>query len=781
MLIALAVGLLLGVASQLLWPVLPSLSLLCGSLILLPACLPRASPRWRAVALLASGVAFGALLAAVHAGAVLDARLPVAREGDDFLIDFRILAVSQKADGGQMLQVSVNELPWLHRQSLLPMPDWRLRISTRVAIAAQPGERWQLPVRLRRPRASSNPGVADFERYLLGERVVATGYLREDGALSRLAPATGWMRLRGIFLAHTLPLLGDGPGDIADNDAERFARAVLPALVLDERSLLSSAQWQVLSDTGTAHLVAISGLHVALLWGALIWLGGKLLRRRSDTLKYRAAAVLPATALATCYAALAGMPLPAARATLMLLVASVFLVLTARVPAWRVLLASSAVVLLADPLAAHASGFWLSFGAVALLLLLNDVRHRAVSNSLPPALLAALAATRMQMALSILIAPMLIGLFGAASVSSVLANLPAIPLVNMLALPPALLGIALSPVAPGIANLLLDLATTTLAWLWQFLAWIDGFAMLEPLQAQGAGPLQIVAVGLLLPLLLFAASMRLRAALLITAVLAWPLPDALPVGTARVCVLDVGQGLAVLVRTAAHAVLYDTGPAWGERDAGATVVVPAARALGVRRLDLLVVSHDDNDHAGGAVSVQAALRPRAVLIGDPRSRERLSGEPCAGVRRWHFDAVLFTLFPGASGGNSNDRSCVLHIAAGRHAVLIPGDSTRRRELALVADYGAQLAATVLIAGHHGSRSSTSPTFLYRVAPQQVIFSSGYRNRFGHPHAEVTARVARYGASMHDTSWSGAMCFQLADTPSLPLWHARAAQRRFWRE
>jgi hypothetical protein len=179
----------------------------------------------------------------------------------------------------------------------------------------------------------------------------------------------------------------------------------------------------------------------------------------------------------------------------------------------------------------------------------------------------------------------------------------------------------------------------------------------------------------------------------------------------------------VLVRTASHAVLYDAGPAWGERDAGASTVVPAARSLGVDDLDLLVVSHDDLDHAGGAASVRSALEPALILLGDARSKVRLGnvGEQCSEVRRFQYDAVNVTVFPGVSSGNDNDRSCVMHVSAGGQSLLVPGDSSRRREIALLEDYGNALAADVLVAGHHGSRSATAPTFLYRVAPAQVIF------------------------------------------------------------
>lgn len=782
MLVGLAGGVLAGASSQLLWPVLPSVSGLLLAALLAAAAAMRGVHARRLPAATVAGFAFGMALASLHAGEVLAARLPADSDGTHWLIEVRVLSVARRADGGQTLMVATSQLPWQVQPASPWRPDWRLRLGSFEPLAAQPGERWQLPVKLRRPHAAQNPGVADFERWMLGERVVATGFLRSDSTAERLAPAAGWAALRGRLLDGAMMLLGEGPGDIAASDGQRFARAVLPALVLDERGLLSAAQWRLLGDTGTAHLVAISGLHVALLWGACLWLAGLALRRRTGSLRFRLLAVLPALLLAAGYAQLAGMPLPAARAVMMLAVASAFLVFSGDVPAWRVWLAAGSVTLLLDPLAVHDAGFWLSFGAVALLLLLADVQRRP--HPLPRRRWPGLAgeALHMQAALSLWLAPVLMGLFGAASVSSVLANLPAIPLVNLLALPPALAGFLLAPWAPSIADPLLDLATGAMTVLWDLLAWIDGFALLTPLRLPAVQAWQVVLFSVLLPLLWLARDPALRLALLCLAALAWPRAEPLPPGVAQACVLDIGHGLAAIVRTQAHAVIYDTGPGWGERDAGDSVVVPAARALGADRVDLLVVSHDDGDHAGGASAVAELLKPVHILLGDPDTRARLSGrgELCERRRLWRFDGVEFTVYPGDAGGDDNDRSCVLHIRAGRHALLFTGDSSRRRELDLLAAHGEALTADVLVAGHHGSRSASSATFLHAIVPAQVIFPAGHGNRFGHPHAEVQARVARIGAQAQVTGEQGALCFRLgAGTPPLPVGQ-RGIRAVFWR-
>jgi competence protein ComEC len=787
MLAMMSCGYVLGVLSQLAWVVVPSKPLLTASAVpvLLAFVLLRRGGQHRlhpAVIPAVVGLVIGIASATWHAESVLQARLPADLAGSDHVVDAQVVSLQQYADGGQLFRLRIDALPW--RPGLRSPFGWQLRVATREAIAALPGERWRMTVRLKPPRAAQNPGSGDFERYLFGERVVASGYLRDDGEFRRIAGASGWAALRLGLLEHALPLLGDGPGDLATGDDERFARAVLPALVLDERSLLSSPQWRVLADTGTAHLVAISGLHVALLWGALLWVGSLLLRRRADALKYRAASVLPALVVAWGYAALAGMPLPALRATIMLAVASVFLLFAAQVPVWRVWLASVAAVLVLDPLSVHASGFWLSFGAVALLLFLNDLRLRAASRvrHRHAAIAVAVTALRMQATLSLLLAPMLVALFGAASVSSVVANMPAIPLVNLLALPAALAGFCLAPIAPVIADPLLALAESVLALLWTLLVWIDDIRLWSPLQAFGAGTVSLAVAMLALPVVVCARQWSLRAAVLAMMFLAWPIAPPVATGKARACVLDVGQGLAVFVKTARHALLYDAGPVWGERDAGASVVVPAVRALGAGGLDLLVVSHDDVDHAGGLASVLDALPTRELVAGDARTLQGVAhpGMLCDQRRDWRYDGVRITVFPGDAAGNDNDRSCVLRVDATGRALLVPGDSSVRRELSLLEAWGALLAADVLVAGHHGSRSSSSLTFLYRIAPEAVVFSAAHRSRFGHPHPAVVERVAGLGASSHITGEEGAVCFDLdAQTPPL-LRGWRYQNQRYWR-
>ncbi len=779
MLVAVAAGYTAGVVSQLAWPVLPSLATLACALAMALLAMLAARGTARCMAGGVAALALGMSVAAWQAGVVLGARLPHALEGSELLLEGRVASVSMRADGSMAFVLECERLPWAG----VPWSPfaWQVRLTSWQPVAVQPGERWQWVARLQRPRAALNPGGSEFEQYLLGARVVASGSVRDDPRNGRVAPAGGWMAARSVLLAHLLPLLGDGPGDIAGDEGEQFARAVLPALLVDERGMLSGGQWRVLADTGTAHLVAISGLHVALLWGALLWLAARVLGRRPASLRYRVLAVLPATLVAVAYASLAGMPLPALRAALMLGVASLFLLAGGGVPVWRSLLAATLLVLVLDPLAVHATGFWLSYGAVALLLAVNELGRRPAATAAGPRWWQeAWSGLRMQALLTVLLAPALVWLFGTASTSSVLANLPAIPLVNLLALPPGLLGMLLAPVWPGGADLLVDLATLALSWTWHWLVWVDGWSLLAPLQLQGSDGLVAVALFAALLVLLFARQPALKLAVVLLAILAWPVAPRLAYGVAELCVLDVGQGLAVTVRTATRSLVYDTGPAQGaENDAGATVVVPAARALGMDPLDTLVLSGGGAEHAGGAATVLAALRPRQVVADDPPP-SAVGAVPCQVARDWRHDGVEFHLWPAASAGARRARACVLHVRAGDQVALLPGDAGRDQQLALVAAWGDRLRADLLVAPSHGGRDSLSTTFLYRVEPARVIFPVGHRNRATHPHPDVVAALRRQGASLYDTARHGALCTRLGETAGAPpVQAARQARRRFW--
>jgi competence protein ComEC len=251
-----------------------------------------------------------------------------------------------------------------------------------------------------------------------------------------------------------------------------------------------------------------------------------------------------------------------------------------------------------------------------------------------------------------------------------------------------------------------------------------------------------------------------------------------PAGEAWVDVLDVGQGLAVLVRTAEHTLLYDTGPRYGaETSAGQRIVVPFLHAIGVAWLDALVVSHRDQDHSGGL----EAVRAHAPIARFLTSMTGVGAEPCAAGQFWEWDGVRFAILHPlerdylGKAKRTNSMSCVLRVWNDGGAILLTGDIETDNERALIARAGKELRSDVLVAPHHGGRGSSSPAFVAAVAPRDAIFSAGYRNRFGHPRAEV---LERYAASRQwRTARDGDVQVALGTETRVTAW--RATRPRYW--
>ncbi|SEF42229.1 DNA internalization-related competence protein ComEC/Rec2 [Thauera chlorobenzoica] len=653
-------------------------------------------------------------------------------------------------------------------------PDRR---AAAVLPALTPGERWQFVVRLKRPHGFANPSGFDYEAWLLERGVRATGYVRADARLLEREPA-GLMqqvhRLRAQLRERMLAALVDAPHG-----------AILVALGVGDQQGIRAQDWAVFRRTGIGHLVSISGLHVALV-GLLCGGGVGAAWRRIPALALRLPAqkarAVAALAGASAYALLAGMGIPVLRAWLMLAVV-VLAMLSGRAAApSRVLAIALFIVLVVDPWAVLAGGFWLSFGAVTVILACTGGRLRAVAGWR--------AALRIQLALSVALIPLLLALFQSFPLVSPLANLFAVPLVSFV-ITPLVLAALLLPM------LLVPAHAATVA----MMAVLERLAALEhalweqappPPWLLGAG---LVAVGLLL--LPRATPGRLAAPALLLALLSWqpPRPAA---GAFRAVVLDVGQGLAVHVQTRSHELLFDAGPAYGgDADAGGRVVLPYLRATGVRRLDALLLSHEDIDHVGGAVSVLDGIAVGEVMATEPDGlvhwaqarRPDTALRRCAAGQSWFWDGVRFDVLHPASAGDGggrlehdNNRSCVLRVWAAGGALLLTGDIEAVAERAILARHGAAaVAAEVVVSAHHGSRSSSSPAFVEASRATAVIHSAGHRNAFGHPHAQVRARWAAAGARNWRTDSQGAVEARFAATADegagVSAW--RDVQPRYW--
>ncbi|WP_339083450.1 DNA internalization-related competence protein ComEC/Rec2 [Pseudomonas sp. TMP9] len=690
---------------------------------------------------------FGFTWACVSAQWALDDRLAPSVDARTLWLQGQVVGLPEVSGG--VVRFELEQA--VSRRELLPK---RLRLSWYGGPAVHAGETWRLAVRLKRPHGLVNPQAFDYEAWLLTQRIGATGTVK-SGEL--LTPASGTGAWRDRLRQHLLATPAHG------------REGALAALVLGDGSGLSTADWQVLQNTGTVHLMVISGQHIGLLATLLYSLVAGLARVGGwpRSWPWLPCACVLAFSGALAYGLLAGFEVPVQRACVM-----VGLVLLWR---WRfrhlgvglpVLLALLAVLLL-EPLASLQPGFWLSFGAVALLILIFSGRLGVWPwwGTL----------LRAQWAMAIGLLPLLLALGLPVSASGPLANLVAVPVIGLLVVPLALLGTLLLPV-PGVGATLIGVAGWVLHLMFMLLSQLSVWL---PAWLPSALPFWawlLVALGALVLLLPAALPMRSLGALLLLPLLFSP-QQRPEYGRAEVWLLDVGQGLAVLVRTQQHDLLYDAGPRFGEFDTGERVVLPSLRALDVRGLDLLLLSHADNDHAGGAAAIKRGLPVSRVVSGEPDNvAHSLQAQACKS-EQWQWDGVAFSTWQWAGATDGNQASCVLLVEANGERLWLTGDIDSHAERALL-NSTLLMPAQWLLAPHHGSRSSSSAALLAQVKPAAVLISRGAHNAFGHPHADVMGRYEAVAARAYDTAVQGALRIRLgAFEPAQGLRN----HARFWRE
>jgi competence protein ComEC len=634
-----------------------------------------------------------------------------------------------------------------------------------------PGDRWVLEVRLKRPHGYANPGSFDYERWLFQQGFRATGYVRansDNHRIGRISP--GMLERFRDRLTGYLSTTGDVP-----------SAALLQALTVGDRSAISASQWSVLNATGTTHLLAISGLHISLVAALVFWLARVVWSRSAILAEYfasaRVAAVVAIIA-ALGYALLSGFAIPARRAVIMIGVL-MLAVLLRRYSGFIYLVSLAAVVTLVyDPLSVLAAGWWLSFWAVLLIAWLgggrlgrSDVIRRWFS---------------IHVLLALGMMPLLLLLFQRTSLIAPLANMIAVPVVAMVIVPIALSGVLVFTLSEVAGGWLLGLAGYLLDWLWPVLSWLGN---LEHASWNGHSPVWWTLLPALAGLALLLAPRgvpgRWVGTLLLLPVFLVR-PERPQPGALQVTLLDVGQGLSVVVQTARHVLVYDTGPGFSEDfDAGMAVVVPFLRQQGITRLDTLVVSHGDNDHIGGARSLLSSYPAEQVLTSVPDRLSVFDPVPCRRGMQWVWDAVRFTiLHPDELPENSgNNASCVLRVeAAGGGRVLLTGDIEQETERVLLRTQRERLAAEVLVVPHHGSNTSSTSDFIAAVAPQFALIPSGYLNRYRFPRPPVTQRYRQAEAVMLETGRNGAITASFTAHDPVPLvtsWREQSAHYWQW--
>ena len=732
-------ALALGLLALRFLPELPTTGWLIAMLVLVLMLLPfRTSP----LAFFLLGLSW----ACISAQWALDDRLPPALDGQTRWLEGRVIGLPQQTGTGVRFDLADSR----SRNARLPK---RIRVSWHGGPEVRSGERWRLAVTLKRPSGLLNFHGFDQEAWLLAQRIGATGSVK-DG--ERLSPARhAWrdtVRQRLIAV--------DAQG----------REAGLAALVLGDGSGLAAEDWQVLQDTGTVHLLVISGQHIGLLAGLVYGLVALLARygfwpRMWPWLPW-ACGLAFASALG--YGLLAGFGVPVQRACVMVGLVLLWRLRFRHLGFWWPLLLALNGVLILEPLASLQPGFWLSFTAVAVLIL-------AFGGRLGPWGVWQ-AWTRPQWLIAIGLLPVLLVLGLPISVSAPLANLVAVPWISLVVLPLALLGTAMLPL-PYLGEGLLWLAGGALDALFLGLAWLAGQVPAWIPADVPLGYWLISLMGAVLLLLPKGVPFRLLGwPMLLLAV--FPPREPVPHGRVEVVQLDVGQGQSLILRTRHHTLLYDAGLRSGTVDLGARVVLPSLKKLGVESLDMMLLSHADADHAGGAAAVARGVPIKRVVGGETEGLPAFLGaQPCISGEQWEWDGVSFELWQWSEAINGNPKSCVLQVQANGERLLLTGDIDRAAERAFL-DSPLAVRTDWLQAPHHGSRSSSSWPFLRRLAPTSVLISRGRGNAFGHPHPQVVERYQTLGSQLYDSAEHGAVRLQLG--AFLPPIVARS-QRRFWRE
>lgn len=763
-------GAVLGVALQLqqgrLWPGTIYGALLAAALLLAGIATRIGGGRrigWATGVALLAGVLAAAGTTGLRAARYQAQGLAPALEGVDLVVTGQVATLPQRGADSDRFEFVVESATQGGQSVDLPprllISDFRGQGAGR---SWRAGDAWRLTVRLKRPHGASNPHGFDRERWLWEQGIGATGYLRAGPR----DPAPVFLGAHG---SHPVEAARQWVADrIAARVPEPRSAGVLTALVVGDQAAIERSDWTLFRDTGVAHLMSISGLHVTVFawlatagigWGwrrwARVWPGVLL------AVPAPRAAAWGGVAAAAAYALFSGWGVPAQRTVLML---ALVVGLRQGVRQWPwplVWLLAMVAVLALDPWALLQPGFWLSFVAVGILFASGSgVQHGRMVRLL-----------REQAVVTVALAPLGVLLFGQLSLAGLAANLLAIPWVTGVVTPLAMLGV--------LVPWLWDLAALAVQGLVAFLQWLGGwrwatlFWPIPPLPIAFCG----VAGGLLLALRL-PWPLRSGGLVLLTPMLVWA-PSRPGAGEFEVLAVDVGQGSAVLVRTAGHSLLYDTGPRYGPgSDAGDRVVVPLLRALG-EAPDAVVVSHSDSDHSGGSAAVRTAW-PQARWLSSFGE-----GERCLAGQRWQWDGVDFELlhpspehFDDTGQGRlpSNAMSCVLRVGNGRRWAWLSGDLDAERETRL-ALARPQLRADLLLAPHHGSASSSSPVLLNTLQPSVALVQSGYRNRFGHPAAVVVDRYRARAMHWVTSPQCGAALWR-SDEPSGVHCH-RDAVRRYW--
>jgi len=741
-----------GILSVQLLTDLPANSILLLSVFLLVAAYKKA--RWLSLFML------GFVWAAFYAASLANLQLPKELEGKEILIVGEVTGLPTSDDRVTRFLFTPDDmatglprkirLNWYGTQHLL-----------------RSGEKWQLLVKLKQPHGLANPHGFDYEKWLFQQEIGASGYVRKSVNNRRISEAStwsvsAWRQQIKEYLERSLVGVQQLP--------------VIKALVLGDRSSMTAKQWQVFQRTGTSHLIAISGLHIGLVAGLLFMVVKFVTIRMVFINRY----AIPLTLLfsliaAVIYSALAGFSLPTQRALLMLSLVLVGSFWQRHYGAFHIISVALVGVLIYDPLAPMSAGFWLSFSAVAVILFANMGRiHR------PKKFVQLL---QVQAWVAIGLVPLLVYLFQQVSLVAPLANALAVPWTSFVVVPLLMLAMLLGILSTVASTEMLRLVDHLLEYQWQVLSYLSklNFASISVSEV----PIWVGAMAMLGSLLLLLPKgfiPKPMAFVFFIPLFAPPQQSPLQHAEFKFVLLDVGQGLSAIVHTAEHTLLFDTGAKYNEKsDLASTVVIPYLKGESVERIDALVISHGDNDHAGGTETILSAFPVTRFYSGVPSKFSAHSVTQCQQGQDWNWDGVDFEFVSPNRDSvfDGNNASCVLKISSANGSLLLPGDIEKDVERSLLRYSAEKLPADVLIAPHHGSKTSSTEAFIAKVKPSYVLYPVGYRNKFGFPKEEVVARYDEQGAVGFNTSSHGAISVTFLNTKVVKLESFRSKNSMFW--
>lgn len=698
-----------------------------------------------------SGFCLGLAWACLYASWQLSWTLPSAMQAKDVMIEGEVISIPAKSAYLQQFIFKMDSFPGLKKPVKIRL-SWYDR-----SPILHLGDRWRFLVRLKRPHGFKNLGGFDYEGQLFQQGIRATGYVRSSEENQRIKVAVTGYHLIDQFRQQLATQLNDTVHD-------RHTRAFMLAFTLGLRDQLNADDWQVLRATGTSHLVAISGLHISLVAGWIYLLVNflwKQLPRLCLLVPAQQIASVAAILAATSYAMLSGFAIPAQRALMMIVVLMIARIRRTNLSITQGLMSALLFVLLIDPLSSFSPGFYLSFAAVAFIF--YGLACRLKPSDMKWKFL------RIQWLVTLGLLPLSLLLFQQISLIAWIANIIAIPVIGFVIVPISIWYSILLFFSTKLAAVLLQVISIVLNTMWMML---NGLSQITFAQWFKAIPSFSILITLLIAVLLALAPRRWPGrwlALIWALPLFFSQPSKPAYGDINFTLLDVGQGLAAVIQTATHVLVFDTGPKFSETfNAGEAVILPYLRYIGVKQINKLVISHGDNDHQGGLNGILNNMSVDEILTPKNNNISFAHSLSCQHGQKWQWDGVKFEfLFPSADKNDfKRNDSCVLKVSRGSHAILLTGDIEKAAEKWLFQTIPEQLQADILVAPHHGSQSSSTQAFIEAVLPKYVLFSTGYMNRYHHPRPEVLQRYQAVQASAFSTAVSGMLSFQITDENKL---------------